>query len=151
MSLTVFRSFEEASKLNDMRIVRRNDSFFDTFVSIKDTPLTRGILKDLEKAVYNTDKTFIGRITDAGALSTTLLSSGTKTLMNIISRPDICFSVEECGYNALKFLPRLTSGYVVWEYPLFSYSGEAECDLIYNGRHFTNFYDFLDVVAEEVK
>lgn len=47
--------------------------------------------------------TFYGRTANYGSLRKDYLSSGTKTLLNIISHPDKCFDVCECGGNVLSF------------------------------------------------
>lgn len=63
--------------------------------------------------VYNSPATFIGRDPSLGALYKQHLSTGTKTLLNVLNHPDKCFSTIECGYNALTLLMGFTEGQAV--------------------------------------
>ncbi|MDE7307768.1 MAG: DUF4869 domain-containing protein [Lachnospiraceae bacterium] len=61
----------------------------------------------IDKAEYTTSLTFLERTNILGNLNKSMLSTETKTLLNIINHPDICFNVAECGNNALQFLPKI--------------------------------------------
>lgn len=145
--LKIYTSIEDVQKDNK-ELIRINDSFFNSETSIIDSLLVRDILTLIDKAEYNSDLTFIGRTKKLGALNKNMLSTGTKTLLNILSFPDICFDVCECGDNALSFLPKIREGNILWELPIAIYQGEPACDIECNGQHFTNFYKFLESVGE---
>ena len=147
MSLHIYRSADEVPE--GIRVVTNNNLFFNARTPISNTELTSDILATVDKARYNSGFTFIGRTPELGALNKSMLSTGTKTLLNIISYPDVCFNVVECGLNALCFLPRIKDGYVVWRFPLISYHDEADCDIVYKGISFTDFYKFLKFVSKE--
>ena len=50
--------------------------------------------------------------------------------------------------HALELLPLITSGTVYWDIPFIAYVGDANCDILYNGRHYTDFYAFLGIINE---
>ena len=87
----------------EIRLVLWGDSYFDTHTYLLTDTLVTGILWAVDKAKYNNKNSFISRVPEIGALNKNYLSSGTKTLLNIINHPDICFSIATCGGNALDF------------------------------------------------
>lgn len=141
MCLTVYRDRNLVP--SGVRIVDTNDSFFDARTNLRNTTLEKEILKTIDKAECSSPLTFIGRDKRLGSLNKSCLSTGSKTLLNIISNPDVCFDVCECGNNALKFLPKMRSGIVLWKRPFILADGNEPCDIEIDGRHFTDLYSFL--------
>ena len=78
-----------------------------------------------------------------------MLSTGTKTILNILSNPSDCFDLSECGDNVLKFLPRVTDGSVIWDVPCLVYCGKPDCNIEYRGKIYKDFYEFLCTVEKE--
>lgn len=142
--------YTDLAELGDTILIRVNDMFFDTETNLSDNDIVRKIMKTIDKADYNSNLTFVGRTKKLGALNKSMLSTGTKTLLNILEHPDICFDLCECGNNALSLLPLIRQGNVYWEYPAVAYDGDADCDICCRGRHFSNFYDFLESVGDSV-
>lgn len=147
MSLNIYRKREEVPE--GMKIVDVNDGFFDADTMLEDTELVREILQRIDKAEYNTEAVFNSRSDKFKYLNKACLSTGTKTLLNIISHPDRCFNVIECGNNALEILPQITEGNILFEYPVVAFSGKGTCDIMYRGKHYVDFYEFLQQVYEE--
>lgn len=116
---------------------------------LSNTDVVSDILSVVDKAKYSSDLTFIGRTKELGALNKSMLSTGTKTLLNIINYPDRCFNVVECGNNALQFIPRLAEGHILWELPVVVCRDRFECDIDYRGRHYVDFHEFLAQVERE--
>lgn len=141
MCLTVYR--DRSSVPSNVRIVDVNDSYFDARTLLKNTALEKEILKTIDKAECSSPLTFIGRDKRLGSLNKSCLSTGSKTLLNIISNPDVCFNVCECGNNALKFIPKMRSGIVLWKRPFILADDNEPCDIEIEGRHFTDLYSFL--------
>lgn len=83
-----------------------------------------------------------------GALNKSMLSTGAKTLLNIVTHQDKCFNVCECGNNALCLLPLIKDGSIYWEVSAVAYTGDGFCDISYNGKIYTDFYKFLESVGE---
>lgn len=148
MSLTIFTKKEDIPK--NIKLVEQNDAYFNLYTKLHNTELENEILKVIDKAEFASEKTFIGRSKSFGGLYKECLSTGTKTLLNILNHKDVCFSLLECGDNAIDMLPRITEGYVFWENPITVYLGEEDCEVEYRGRSYTNFYDVLKDIGEEV-
>lgn len=117
MALVVYRT-EEDVKNAGLDLIRVNDLFFNAETYLDNTYLSNLVLSTVDKAKYNSSLTFIGRSIDLGALNKNMLSTGTKTLLNIINHPDKCFDVCECGDNALSLLPLFKNGSVLWAFPM---------------------------------
>lgn len=132
-----------------LEYIRYNDAFFNLNTKLSNGELTASILLDIDKATYVSPETFIGRNKAWGSLFKDNLSTGTKTLLNILQYPEKCFDVLECGNNALCFLRRIHTGNVVWNCIATSLIDDDEdCDIVYRGRHFTNIVDFLEFAQE---
>ncbi len=147
MSLNVYTRREEIPK--GMKCIDINDSYFNinTLLSNeKNMELIRDILSDIDKAKFATENSFYGRTNDKIAILKEFLSTGSKTLINIIGHPDVCFNVIECGNNALEFLTRIKNGNVLWEIPVMLPKEDLECDIMYRGNRYMKIFDFLDAV-----
>lgn len=147
MSLRVY--LQEKDIPNGMEIIRINDAFFDTNSDIRDTPLIRNILLDVDKAEYINTKVFRGRDADLGNLFASNLSTGTKTLINIIEFPEKCFDITECGANAQQFIKYIKEGNILWKYIDVYPTGNKDCDINCNSKHFLNFNDFIEYCIEQ--
>lgn len=144
MSLNIYRSKEEIP--DNMQYIDYNDLFF-AGVSLKNDAITSKILLEIDKAAYNSPLTFIGRDESLGALNKENLSTGCKTLLNIISNPDKCFSVEECGQNCLAMLSYITEGNILWKLPvLHCILDDRPCDIKIDNKVFNNFDDFVEYI-----
>ncbi len=130
-----------------MEYIRYNDAFFNLNTKLYNDELTTSILASIDRASYVSPETFIGRNKTWGSLFKDNLSTGTKTLLNILQYPEKCFDVLECGNNALCFLRYIHTGNVIWNCITMSPEDDVEdCDIIYRGQHFTNIFDFLEFV-----
>lgn len=147
MSLVVYMNKENIVR-DGKKLIMVNDLFFDSETNLKDIEIVRKILNIIDKAKYNSELTFIGRTEGLGALNKSMLSTGTKTLLNVLSHPDYCFSVCECSNNALSLLPLITEGSIYWRVPAVAYSGNPDCDIICDGVKYNDFYKFLESVGD---
>lgn len=132
---------------NDMKFIDYNDLFFNG-ESLKSDEVSKKIMREIDQAQYSTENTFIGRDKSLGNLNKEHLSTGCKTLLNIISNQDKCFDVKECGANALSLLPLIKNGNILWETPVLHYVGNASCDINIHEKHFTDFREFLKYVMD---
>lgn len=142
MCLHIYTKKSEVPK--NLKLILNNDRFFDSRTSLDTSELCTDILKTVDEAIYASPTSFIGREKHLSGLNKNCLSTGTKTLLNIISNPDLCFTVVECGQNALDFLPQIRDGHILWEMPVLAYAGEEDCDIEFKGKRYTNFYDLLN-------
>lgn len=147
MSLKVYARREDVPA--GMKVVDVSDIFFDSY-ELKEDALTSKILMDIDKAIYSSPTTFIGRDEELGSLNKSFLSTGCKTLLNIAYHPDICFNVQLCGQNVLDLLYLIRNGNVLWEHPvLFSLDDSLECDIEMEGRKFYDFEEFITYIMDE--
>ena len=61
---------------------------------------------------------------DGLALNIDKISTGCKTVLNIIYNPDRIFDIRECGDNALELIYSLPEGNIICDYPLISFDME---------------------------
>jgi len=141
MALRIVTDKKELDK-KGIKYVDYNDIWFQS-VSLKDNEVTRHILSYIDKAQYASSDTFIGRDEKLGALNKTLLSTGCKTLLNIVYNPDICFSVAECGPNALEALSFIDEGIIFWDKPVLFLIEDMDCNIEYDGKHYSKYMSFL--------
>lgn len=127
------------------RVVDYNDIYFNK-IRLENNSITTKIMEEIDKAHYSSESTFIGRDKSLGALNKNLLSTGCKTLLNIAYNPNVCFSVAECGPNALYALSKLNNGIVYWENPVLFLTEDTKCDIEYKGKHYNKYSDFLSKV-----
>lgn len=146
MCLSIYTKKSEIPK--ELQLIKFNDLFFNG-VSIPQTALAKNILWVIDHAKYNSPETFIGRDESLGALNKSMLSTGCKTLLNIITHPDICFDLIECGENALEMLPLITNGKVYWKNPVAFPSNDTACDICIQDKHFSSYMDALGFLMEE--
>ena len=147
MSLKIYRNDYIELRNHASTIVFDNNGFFDSRTSILDDDISKDVLSTVETGIFSTSTTFISR--DGIELDKSCLSTGAKTLLNIIQHPDVCFDVSECGINALQFIPRIRNGIIIWRFPLIPYRGKKDCDITYRGISYSNFSDFLNVIYKE--
>lgn len=96
---------------------RNNDLFFNTRTcNEKMTSVDTAVMQKIDHAVLKADN----RIeTPYGLGYITNLSTGCKTVINILKYPDIIFSVDECGANAIELLFRMRDVKFFMSYPIY--------------------------------
>ena len=115
--LKIYRTCDEVPK--GIRIVRDNDTYFNYHTVLQNNAFTREILYTINKAQYVSEFTVLGRTKALGSLSKQVLSTGTKTILNI------------------------------WDMPCLVYCGAPDCHIEYKGKAYRNFYEFLCAVEKE--
>lgn len=147
MSLTIYSAKYKPPK--NINVITQNDVYFNGAVELTNSEIEAKLLSDIDKARYCSERSFYGRSSETVPVDKNLLSTGTKTLLNILNDSELCFDLCECGHNALELLPFITEGKAYWEIPFVAYSDTPDCDIIYGKKHYTNFYDFLDTINED--
>lgn len=103
-----------------MKLEILNDIFFN-----KNTvELLDGNAKDIIKQIDQSE--MIGKYAIQSRFNKTTLnidrlSTGCKTVLNIIYNPNIVFDIRECGENALDLIYKLPFGNICCDYPLISF------------------------------
>lgn len=100
--------YTDKSLIDQTKYEEGNSVYFDYKYKIKDmTELDKEIMGKIDKATY------IGKggiETPYGITNIYDLSSGTKTVLNIVNNPDRIFDATDCGENALEVLFELIDG-----------------------------------------
>lgn len=86
-----------------IKYVKDNDFYFDAKTKLVYSDLVVKVLEEIDKVQYVSEFTFLSRNVQLGSLNKNLLSTGSKTLLNIVSDSSVCFDVCECGVNVLDF------------------------------------------------
>lgn len=148
MSLNIYLHKEDIPK--NITLYDNNDLFFDGSTLLRDSAWCERILKEIDKASYNSSETFIGRDKELGAIYREHLSTGGKTLLNILEHPDCCFSLIECGANAKELALQLPTGNLLWIPDQLFIEDDVACDAICNGVHFDVVGNLIDFMSEEM-
>ncbi len=146
MSLNIYTSVSDIP--SGMKYIKINDVFFNTRTQLMDDEFTKRVLDKIDKAEYVNSMFFSGRTKELGNINKNNLSTGTKVILNIHNNPNICFDVRECGNNVLKMLPLIHEGNILWENPVISYSGDKDCDIIFKGKVYNDFYELIGDLME---
>ena len=112
--------YKKKSIPKNMELVILNDIFFNrhTVEKLDDTAVE--IIKTIDSSEM-LSKYAIKSKFNSTALNIDRLSTGCKTVLNIIYNPDKVFDICECGDNALDVIYSLSQGNVYCSYPFISF------------------------------
>lgn len=134
---------------SDLQFIDNNNLFFKQTTLIN-TPECKKVLSTIDKATYLDENNFLPRDAEVGPLNKSCLSTGTKTLLNILNNPNKCFDVTECESNALELMCELAEGHVYWHPPCLFITGSKPCDIILNNKkQFTRLRHFLTIAMRK--
>ena len=105
---------------DDMETVTLNDVFFNRSTSEKLDDRASEIISKIDDAEM-LSKYMIRSRFDESALNIDKLSTGCKTVLNIMYNPEKVFDIRECGENAIDAIYSLGSGNICCPYPLISF------------------------------
>lgn len=110
-------------KTNKIELISLNDIYFNKkTVELLDERANE-IIKQIDHSEMINKYQIKSRF-DNLCLNIDKLSTGCKTVLNIIYNPDKCFDIRECGDNALDVIYSLSQGNVYCDYPLISFDME---------------------------
>lgn len=116
----------------NMEYVELNDLFFNQNTVVKLDERAQGIIKQIDDAKliskYKIESKFNGVTLDVDCLST-----GCKTVLNVLYFPDKVFCLKECGDNALEVLYNLEEGSVYSDYAVIPF--EMDIVQVYVGTN----------------
>lgn len=111
--ITIFKNKKDIP--NDMEYIELNDIYFNQNTVSKLDGRAKLIVKTIDDSrligKYKIESKFNGVILDIDCLST-----GCKTVLNVLYFPDKVFCLKECGENALEVLYGLEAGAVYSDY-----------------------------------
>lgn len=133
-----------------IKVIKSNDTYFNAHTMLPNSDFVDKILSTIDKAVRVSERAFRGRSDKFADLDRQCLSTGTKTLLNILQNPDVCFNITECGLNALELLPLIDDGNIYCDryinIPITS--NNIRCNISYRGKRFNNLNDFRNYYEE---
>lgn len=95
---------------DDISIEKFNDVYFNKFTfSNLDINIAREVVKSIDGVILQDNKKFVSKIT-GGEVALDCLSTGCKTVLNVIFNSNKIFSAVECGTNALYYIYKLRTG-----------------------------------------
>jgi len=104
----------------NMELIVLNDIYFNKFtVSLIDDKAAE-IISKIDNPVMLSNYTISSKF-DGGVLNIDKLSTGCKTVLNVLYNPDKIFDIRECGDNAIDVLYGLQTGNICCDYPLISF------------------------------
>lgn len=113
--ITIYKNKKDIP--HDMEYIELNDVFFNQNTAAKLDERTKEIVEKIDEAKllskYKIESKFNGVTLDVDCLST-----GCKTVLNVLYFPDKVFCLKECGDNALEILYGLVSGAVYSNYAM---------------------------------
>lgn len=127
-----------------------NDFYFNMYGRLQDIELVRKFLHDIDDAEYNSATSVHSLWCNGDIITIDKLSTGLKTLLNIVQFPDVCFSLKECGRNVLRLLPLIRNGNAYWGNQCITILDNYDCDIMCDGYKFSKFLDFLNYVRYDV-
>ncbi len=117
--ITIFKDKKDIP--GDLEYVEWNDLFFNqNTVSFIDKRAEK-IIEILDDSKLISKYKIYSRF-DEVALDIDRLSTGCKTVLNVLYHPDKVFCLKECGNNALEILYHFETGFVFSEYALIPFT-----------------------------
>jgi hypothetical protein len=105
---------------NGLELVTLNDVFFNRYTAQMLDKKAGDIIEKIDSSKM-VDKYTISSKFDGTVLNSDKMSTGCKTVLNIIYNPNKIFDISECGDNALDVIYSLPKGNVYCSYPFISF------------------------------
>lgn len=120
--ITIFKNKHDIP--TSMEYIELNDLYFNKYTVQKLDERAKQIIEDIDGAKqigkYKIQSRFHGVTLDIDCLST-----GCKTVLNVLYSPEKVFCLKECGENALEILYRLEKGFVYSDYAIIPFDMEG--------------------------
>ena len=125
-----------------MQLVTLNDVYFNKYTAELLDERAKDYILKIDESEY-VSKYMIRSKFGGIALNIDKLSTGCKTVLNIVYNPDKVFDIRECGDNALDIIYTLPQGKIYCEYPLISFDMNRVTACDKSGDHVIESYDEL--------
>ena len=139
MSLQIY----ETKNLESTEYIKDVVSYFNVMCSLTVTEDVNMILSTIDKAKYKDANRVFDRF--GTVIYKENISTGAKILLCVKQFPTLIFNADELGENAQLLLYEFVNGRVCFTIPpeeIFTFSGEDDIDIEYNGRRFCSAYEF---------
>lgn len=104
----------------DAEVIEFNDVYFNKYTAGRLDERAKDIIKEIDHSNWIGGYSITSRF-DGTILNIDKLSTGCKTVLNVLYNPDKIFDIRECGDNALDVLYALNDGKIYCDYPLISF------------------------------
>lgn len=112
--------YKKKSTPDNMQIITINDVYFNKYTVEKLDKKAESVIARIDNSEMINKYTIKSKF-DGLLLSIDKISTGCKTVLNIIYNPDKIFDIRECGENAVDYIYSLDSGNIYCDYPLISF------------------------------
>lgn len=102
---------------SNMEYIELNDTFFNQNTAIRLDSYAKKIIEQIDEAELIGKYKIMSKFNQV-VLDVDRLSTGCKTVLNVLYFPDKVFCLKECGENALEILYKLKEGSVYSDYAL---------------------------------
>lgn len=134
--------YKRRSIPKSMGFVELNDIFFNKYTAELLDNRAGEIIAQIDNSEMVNKYTIKSRF-DGLALNIDKISTGCKTVLNILYHPDKVFDIRECGDNALDVIYAMDSGNISCDYPLISFDMESVCVSDKAGKRAIDSYEAL--------
>ena len=119
--ITIFKNKQDIPE--NLEYIELNDVFFNQNTVVKLDEKAASIIEKIDDSKLISKYKIQSRF-DNVILDIDRLSSGCKTVLNVLYYPDKVFCMKECGNNALEILYNFENGYVYSDYELIPFDME---------------------------
>lgn len=112
--------YKENAIPKNMDLIRFNDLFFNKYTAEKLDERAVNIIYAIDHSKM-VDQFSVQSRFDGSLLNIDKLSSGCKTVLNVMYNEDKVFDIRECGENAVDAIYELRAGNITCSYPLISF------------------------------
>ncbi len=123
-------------------VIRFNDLYFNKYTSDLLDGRAKDIIKRIDQSEMLEKYAIMSRF-DGTRLNIDRLSTGCKTVLNIMYNSEKIFDICECGENALEVIYSLDTGKVYCDYPMIAFNMEKAQGIDNDGIH--EFDDYEDL------
>lgn len=122
--ITIFKNKNDIPQ--NMEYIELNDIYFNQNTARKLDDRAQKVIGIIDEAKLIGKYKICSKFNDT-VLDVDKLSSGCKTVLNVLYNPDKVFCLKECGNNALEMLYNLDAGNVYSDYALIPFEMTAVC------------------------
>ena len=134
--------FKKKPAGNVPELISVNDVYFNKYTSQMLDDKAAEIIEKIDHSELKDRFTISSRFSGT-VLNTDKLSTGCKTVLNILYNPDKIFDICECGDNALDVIYALPQGNVYCSYPFISFEMDKVTVCDKKGKRIIDSYDAL--------
>ena len=132
--------FKKKAIPKNKELIKINDVYFNKYTSAKLDKRAEEIIYRIDSSKMIDQYTISSRF-DGTRLNIDKLSTGCKTVLNIMYNPDKIFDVSECGENALEVIYSLETGRIYCDYPMIAFTMQEVEVIDASGSHVIKDYE----------